>query len=109
MREKIIPFLKTLQYRITERLSQSKSPSLLLQNHLVSVGLICGVIFLTALGVRLFHWQDTSLEIFASDTLVNNLGVLYFDEAQRILHEGGILFPNGKVELDDARAIIHPT
>ncbi len=70
--------------------------------------MVCGLIFLVALGVRLLHWQDTSLGIMESDTLGNNLGVLYHDEAQRILNEGGILFPNGKIDADDARPIIHP-
>lgn len=69
-------------------------------------GLIAASIFLLALGVRLLQWQDVYSELLRKDTLLQGLGYLYKDEANRILNEGGLVFPNQPVDPGDARMII---
>ncbi len=68
----------------------------------------CAVVFLIALGVRLLHWQDISVEVQQGQTMVLTMGTVYRHEAQRILTEGGILFPNQFNGSSDARMLVHP-
>src|SRR5262245_35707175 len=74
----------------------------------VRLFVVCGAIFITALGVRLLHWQDAAPELSLHDTLSQNMAVQYRREARRILEEGTILFPSKPVERGDARLLIHP-
>jgi hypothetical protein len=73
----------------------------------LSLGGFCLLIFILALGVRLLHWQDTHLQILENDRTDNNLGVLYYGEARRMLDDGSILYPRER-DPDNASPIIHP-
>lgn len=70
--------------------------------------LICALVFSLALGVRLLYWQDARAEIARSNSTIQELGRLYRDEARRMNEQGGILFPNERVDPGDARLIVHP-
>jgi hypothetical protein len=69
---------------------------------------IGAMIFLTAFGIRLLYWQDSRAEISRGNTILTGLSYFYDKEAQRILDEGGILFPNVARESGDAWMVIHP-
>ncbi len=69
---------------------------------------IAASIFLLALGVRLLQWQDAYSELLRKDTPFQGLSNLYKDEADRILNEGGVVFPEQPVDPGDARMIVHP-
>jgi len=66
------------------------------------------ITFLIALGVRLLHWQDRRADIDQNRVSMSAIARLYESEAQRILEEGGILFPRNSVDPGDARLILHP-
>lgn len=68
---------------------------------------ICAAIFLSALGVRLLYWQDTIVQIEQRNTLLTVLLKEYRIEAQRMITEGGIVFPNNR-NPENARMILHP-
>lgn len=68
----------------------------------------CAVVFLLALGVRFLHWQDSRAETGQRDARMSAIARRYESEAQRILKEGGVLFPRTPVDPGDARLILHP-
>lgn len=57
---------------------------------------VCAILFFSALGVRLLHWQDHGIFVY------------YWPEAQRILDGGGTFFPNSAPQSGDATMVIHP-
>jgi hypothetical protein len=65
--------------------------------------MLCIVIFLIALSIRLLYWQDHYLSLAGQW-----YGLGYDTQAERILSDGGILFPKEPVKLGDARIIDHP-
>lgn len=67
----------------------------------------CLVVFLTAVGVRLLHWQDSYLKVTANGTLTQGLDA-YRPDVDRILSGDGILFSRGAVDPTDASLILHP-
>jgi hypothetical protein len=67
----------------------------------------CALVFLTALGVRLLHWQDTYIEIERGNTLLTGLVLHYQTEARRIVKEERLLFPSDH-DPSDARMLVHP-
>jgi hypothetical protein len=69
---------------------------------------IGAMIFLTAFGIRLLYWQDSRAEISRGDTVLTGLSSFYYKEAQRIVDEGGVLFPNVARESGDAWMVVHP-
>lgn len=68
----------------------------------------CGVIFGIALGVRLLYWQDNQVQIAQRAGWFSDLLKPYRVEAERILNDGSILFPNTPVDPSDARMLVHP-
>ncbi|HWP43479.1 MAG TPA: glycosyltransferase family 39 protein [Blastocatellia bacterium] len=66
------------------------------------------IIFLATLGARLFYWQDNHIEFEQQNTLATGLFKNYQREAERLVTQGGILFPSQPIEQGDARMIIHP-
>jgi hypothetical protein len=70
--------------------------------------LICVVIALSAIGVRIFHWQDRHVEIVSGETSLGGVFNRYQKEAQRMNDEGGILFPRERPHNGDARMLVHP-
>ncbi|MEK6286066.1 MAG: glycosyltransferase family 39 protein [Acidobacteriota bacterium] len=70
----------------------------------------CAVIFLTALGIRLLYWQDNYAELARGkrDSGLQIVSFFYYDQAQRILDDGGILFPRNPVDPGDATVLTHP-
>lgn len=71
---------------------------------------IIAVIFLTALGIRLLYWQDNYAELLRgkNDSGLQRVSFFYYDQAQRILDDGGILFPRNPVDRGDATMLTHP-
>ncbi len=71
---------------------------------------ICAVIFITALGVRLLYWQDNYAELARgkSGSGLQLVAFFYYDHAQRILEDGGILFPRTPPDSGDATLLLHP-
>lgn len=69
---------------------------------------ICSAIVLSALSVRLFHWQDNHVEITSGKTSLGGVFNRYQKEARRMLDEGGILFPRVRPSNGDARMLVHP-
>ena len=63
----------------------------------------CTLIFALAIGVRLLHWQDSHTEVIKNDTMLQGLGDLYRDQADRILHRSPAI--DGRA---DATMVIHP-
>ena len=81
-------------------------PTRLSQARLIA---ICGVIFFTALGIRLLYWQDNYAGIFG--TTANGLQMMapaYRDHAQRILDDGGLLATRAPADPSDATTLVHP-
>jgi Dolichyl-phosphate-mannose-protein mannosyltransferase len=69
---------------------------------------ICAAIFVSALCVRLLHWQDSHVEIVAGKTALSGVFNRYQKESRRILDEGGILYPREPRADGDARMLVHP-
>lgn len=71
---------------------------------------ICAVIFLTALGVRLLYWQDNYAALLDGKKApgLQMMSSFYYDQAQRIVDDGGILFPRNPVDPGDATVLTHP-
>jgi len=71
---------------------------------------ICAVIFLTAFGIRLLYRQDNYAELLRGkrDSGLQMVSFFYYDQAQRILDDGGILFPRNPVDPGDATVLTHP-
>ncbi len=107
VRHRFSVYFKQLQSRLIFWLKTPATSTKVKHKRRAVLALMYALIFLTALGVRLLHWQDSNLELLESDTIQNNLGVLYWEEAQRILDEGRLLYPE-KPDPNDLRAIIHP-
>ncbi len=66
------------------------------------------MIFLLAAGVRLLHLQDKHFEIVNANASLAGVHERYKKEAERILDNGGLLFPNELPRDGDARLIVHP-
>src|SRR6185503_1992745 len=88
---------------LTVQLTQNRSKS-----SRVKLSLICLVIFLSAVGVRLLHWQDQHVEIASGESSLSGVYLRYQKEARRILDEGRILFPREQPVDGDARLLAHP-
>jgi hypothetical protein len=71
---------------------------------------ICAVIFITASGIRLLYWQDNYAELSRGkrDSGLQMVAFFYYDQAQRILDDGGILFPRNPLDPGDATVLTHP-
>ena len=70
---------------------------------------ICACIFVIALSVRLLYWQDNYAGLLdGKRTGLQTMSSFYYDQAQRIIDDGGILFPHSSVDPGDATVLIHP-
>lgn len=70
---------------------------------------ICACIFLIALSVRLLYWQDNYAGLLAGKpTGLQTMSSFYYDQAQRIVDDGGVLFPRNPVDPGDATVLTHP-
>src|SRR5438034_5303115 len=70
---------------------------------------ICASIFFIALSVRLLYWQDNSAGLLAAKpTGLQTMSSFYYDQAQRILDDGGVLFPRNPVDTGDTTILTHP-
>lgn len=69
---------------------------------------ICAVIFVSALGVRLLHQQDTQAELFRKGTMMRGLIKPYWHQAQRVIAERTFLFPREPPDPGDATLLVHP-
>ena len=67
----------------------------------------CLIIFLSAIGIRLLHWQDSYLKVTPNGTLTQGLEA-YRSDVNRILAGDGILFSRGAIDPTDASPILHP-
>ena len=74
----------------------------------VWLSVICVAIFLSAVGVRLFCWQDRHVDIVAGKTSLSGVFNRYQKEARRIVEEGRVLFPRERPAFGDARLVAHP-
>lgn len=74
----------------------------------LQMSVICSAIFLSALGVRLLHWQDKNVQIVAGKTALSGVFNRYQKEAQRIVEEGRILYPREPPLSGNARLLAHP-
>jgi hypothetical protein len=70
--------------------------------------LICAAIFVTAVGVRLLHWQDLHAEIEQGDTLLSDLLKDYQHNVRQMMDESALLFVHASEEPEDARILEHP-
>jgi hypothetical protein len=69
---------------------------------------VCAVVFFTALGVRLLHWQDSTIEVWHGSTMMKTMGTTYEPEALSMLKDGYILFPPVFNGPSDTTMILHP-
>ena len=74
----------------------------------IRLGVICAAIFLTAVGVRILHWQDKHVDIVSGKAALAGVFNRYEKEATRMLDSGGILFPRERPVDGDARMLVHP-
>jgi len=65
-------------------------------------------VMLSAVGVRLLHWQDKHVEIVAGKTALSGVFNRYLKEANRIIAEGSLLYPRELPQNGDARLVAHP-
>src|SRR5437773_2202624 len=65
-------------------------------------------IFLLAVGVSFLHWQDSHEEIVGGRVSLSGVFERYRKEAQRIVEEGGVLFPREWPDPGNARMLAHP-
>jgi len=65
-------------------------------------------LFLIAGGVRLLYWHDAHVAIERKDGMLRGLVEDYRLEAQRMVADGGILFPSRPVDTTDAHMLMHP-
>jgi hypothetical protein len=70
--------------------------------------LICTIIFFSAIGVRILHWQDSHVEIAAGKISLGGVLNRYEKEARRMLEERAVLFPTQPPSNGDARMLVHP-
>ena len=73
-----------------------------------SLLLACALIFITSIGVRLLHWQDKQVDFGRKETLNTTLVAGYEREAERMIQQGGILYPREPIDSGDARMLVHP-
>ena len=70
---------------------------------------ICAFIFFIAFSVRLLYWQDNYAGLLvAKPTGLQTMSSFYYDQAQRMLDDGGFLFPRSPVDPGDATILTHP-
>lgn len=71
---------------------------------------ICAIIFLTALGVRVLYWQDNYGALLPGNrgSVLQMMSHFYYGQAQRMLDDGGLLFPQRPVDPGDATILTHP-
>lgn len=69
---------------------------------------LCAAAFLIALGIRLLTWQDMRAEIMRGRETPINLIRSYRDQAQQMIEDGSLLFPNKLPEKGDVRMLVHP-
>lgn len=70
----------------------------------LQIGLMIVCLFLLAFGVRLLYWQDNQLQVSSEVGLLRD----YRQEAQRMIDDGGILFPSESVNTSSAHMVMHP-
>ena len=58
----------------------------------ISLILICALIFASAVGVRLLHWQDSHVNILSGNTALSGVFSRYDKDARQMLDEGRILY-----------------
>ena len=68
----------------------------------------CALIFIISIGVRLLHWQDKRLDFEQRGGVGTTLEAGYEREAERMVEQGGILYPGEPVDSGDARMLVHP-
>jgi len=68
----------------------------------------CLLIFFTAVGVRLLHWQDHQVWIVSGKDSLGGVYDRYYKEAERMIAEHRILFPREPPAEGDARMLVHP-
>jgi hypothetical protein len=73
-----------------------------------TIALLCASLFFIALGVRGLHRQDSQAELVSRQTMMRGLMPPYAHEAQRMLAEGRVLFPQGETDAGNARMLVHP-
>jgi hypothetical protein len=88
--------------------SRLAAPDPLNSTKRAQIALTYAVVFFIALGVRLLHWQDISIELEQGQTMAETMGRAYRAEARRIIQEGRILFPEVFDGPSDARMLLHP-
>jgi len=74
----------------------------------ISLILICALIFASAVGVRLLHWQDSHVNILSGNTALSGVFSRYDKDARQMLDEGRILYPRELPPDGDARMLTHP-
>lgn len=72
------------------------------------LALMCAAVFLLSVAVRLLYFQDMRGEVLHEQSLATNLVYPYEDEKQRMVNDGGLLFPSKPVDPGDARMLFHP-
>jgi hypothetical protein len=70
--------------------------------------IICAVIFFASLAVRFLYFQDMRGEVLYEESLATTMIYKYEEEKQRMLNDGGLLFPGNTVDPADARMLFHP-
>lgn len=97
--------LDRLRLRLREQLPAPATPDRPYRRKL-AIG--CAIVFFVAFTISLLYWQDASPEIARGESTRQTLANPYREEVRRMLETGGILFPQGDVDLGDARVIAHP-
>lgn len=69
---------------------------------------VCAILFFSALGVRLLHWQDSVIEVWHGQSMITTMATTYEPEALNMLKDGYILFPRVLNAPSDATTILHP-
>ena len=65
-------------------------------------------VILLTVGVRMLHWQDKHVEIVAGKTALSGVFNRYLKEANRIVEDRRVLFPQEQPQNGDARLVAHP-
>jgi hypothetical protein len=108
-----ISLIRRTLNRLTEWLSQRLAPADITsttnavssKKSSLSFAFFCLLIFLIALGVRFFQWQDNPATIGESlSSLVNR----YQTQAEGILEDGNILIPAAESETIGIQRLVHP-
>ena len=88
--------------------NQEESSAILLRISNTRFALTCTAVFAIAFGVRLLHWQDSTIEVWHGGTMIMTMGTTYEPEALNMLKDGYILFPRVFNGPSDATMILHP-